>query len=267
MDIIDKLLILRQVIKAKKKMAVAFSGGIDSSLVAKVALLELADQAVAVTIDSDFFTRRELAIAKRIAAEIGIEHHVVRVSELDNQQVAKNPVNRCYYCKHDEFSEIAKIAREKGISTIAYGVNMSDFGEHRPGILALKEKGVFFPLVEAGIAKNEIPLLAKQLGLSNYNLPSTTCLASRIPYNTPIDQKKLTQIEQAEDFIYSLGIEQCRVRHYDQTARIEVSAGDMATVLARREDVVSFLNGIGYIYVTLDLKGYCSGSMNQVLPV
>jgi len=260
-----KLPDLKRVIKAKGAILIAFSGGVDSSLIAKIAADQLGDNAVAVTIDSDVFSQRELQLAKEIAKEIGIKHRIVTTSELDNEEFTKNPINRCYHCKHEEMAELKTVAAEMDIKTIAFGVNMSDFGEHRPGIKALQEGGFFMPLVEANIEKPEISNLAKIMGLSNYNLPSTTCLASRIPYGKSITRQNLTQVEQAESFLYSLGVKQSRVRHYGETARIEVFERDINKLIFDRKQVVDNLKKIGFKYVTLDLQGYRSGSMNEVL--
>ena len=265
MDLKIKLNKLRQVIKGKSDVVVAFSGGVDSSLIAKVAREELADQAVAVTLDSEVHSKWELKMAKKIAAEIGIVHKVVTTSELGNREFTENPVDRCYHCKQEEIAEIKAIAKQFRFKTVAFGVNMSDFGEHRPGIRALQEEGFFFPLVEADIYKGEIAELAKMVGLSNYDLPSTTCLASRIPYGKTITAEKLKRIEEAESFLHSLGLKQVRVRHYESMARVEVYDSDIESLVRHREQVVSRLKEMGFKYVTLDMEGYRSGSMNAVL--
>jgi len=158
-----------------------------------------------------------------------------------------------------------RVASQYGFQYIAFGVNISDFGEHRPGIKALKEEGFFQPLVEAGIGKDQIAALAKFVGLSNYNLPSTTCLASRIPYGQSITVRKLQQVEEAESFLYSLGFSQSRVRNYGEQARIEVAEHEIEDIVKNRSAIVSKLKGIGFTYITLDLQGYRSGSMNEVL--
>lgn len=257
---------LRELIRSKGSIVVAFSGGVDSSLIAKVAYDELGDNSVAVTVDSETLSRRELEIAKNIASEIGIEHVVLKHSDLNNERFVTNPVDRCYFCKKEEMEIMKEVAEERGFNSIAFGVNVSDFGEHRPGTKALREEDFFEPLVEAGIGKDQIPSIAKSLGLSNFNLPSTTCLASRIPYGERITGSKLTRIEKGEAFLYSLGLSQVRVRNYQDLARIEVSDIEMGKIISNRELIVSEFKKIGFVYVSLDLTGYRSGSMNEVLP-
>jgi uncharacterized protein len=264
-EIIGKLERLRRLIKEKGSMVIAFSGGVDSSLIAKVAYDELGKNVTAVTIDSDTFSKRELEISKKIAREIGIDHKIFKLSELENEDFVKNPVDRCYFCKKEEITVMKRVAARLGFKHIAFGVNISDFSEHRPGIKALREEGFFEPLVEAGIAKNQIAALAKAVGLSNYNLPSTTCLASRVPYGQPITAGKLQQIEEAESFFYSLGYTQSRVRHYGDLARIEVDEHEIENIIKDRKAITAKLKEIGFSYITLDLEGYRSGSMDEIL--
>ena len=261
----EKLEKLKDLINAKKTLAIAFSGGIDSSLVAKVAYDELKDKAIAVTLDSDVFSQRDLSFSKKIAKEIGIKHIIIKVSKLSNPIFAENSENRCYYCKKNEIDLIEKVAMEHGIKNIAYGVNTSDQNEHRPGIAALKEKDIFFPLEKAGIGKSIIPQIAQYLGLSNYNMPSTTCLASRIPYGNKIDIKKLIQIEKAESFLYDMGVHDSRTRHHGDIVRIEVSKDEIDKILFNKTVIIKKLKKLGFKYITLDLQGYRSGSMDEVL--
>lgn len=263
---IEKLILLRKVIRGKGNLVVAFSGGLDSSVIAKVAFEELGDKCVAVTIDSDVFSSRELEMAKETAKEIGIKHVIDKdVSELENETFVNNPVDRCYHCKKEEIDTMKKVAADFGFQHIAFGVNISDFGEHRPGIKALNEVGFFQPLVEAGIGKDIMKHVAKLLGLSNYDMPSTTCLASRVPYGQSITAKKLKQIEEAEDLLYSLGFRHSRVRNYGDTARLEVDEDQIGKVIQHRPAIVAKLKELGFVYVTLDLAGYRSGSMNEIL--
>jgi uncharacterized protein len=261
----EKINKLRKVIRGKGSLIVAFSGGVDSSVIAKVAYDELGEKSAAVTIDSDTFSKRELEMSKTVAKEIGIKQIIENVSELDNQDFVKNPSSRCYFCKKEEMEIMKRVASQLGFKHIAFGVNTSDFGEHRPGIQALNEEEFFQPLVDAGIGKKHIPGIAKTLGLSNFNMPSTTCLASRIPYGQPITAQKLKQVEEAETFLYSLDFRQSRVRNYGDTARIEVDEDEIAKVFTNRKKIVARLRELGFVYITLDLAGYRSGSMNEVL--
>ncbi len=261
----EKLDKLRKVIKEKNSIVIAFSGGVDSTLIAKVAYDELGERSIAVTIESDTLSKRELEIAKKVAKEIGIEHRIVELSELDNIEFVKNPVDRCYHCKKEEMEVMKQVAADKGFSSIAFGVNLSDFSEHRPGITALREENFFEPLVEAGIGKEHISRIAAELNLSNYDLPSTTCLASRIPYGEEITKKKLNRIEGGESFLFSLGFTQVRVRNYKNIARIEVAEDEIGKVVENRKEIYNKFKELGFVYVSLDLLGYRSGSMNEVL--
>ena len=261
----EKLEHLKEIIKEKGSVMIAFSGGVDSSLVAKVAYEVLGKKALAVTLTSDTFSKRELESAKIIAQEIGITHEIIESSELGNDEFIKNPENRCYYCKKEEAIVLKKIANKNRIKYIADGVNLSDFDEHRPGIKALDEENIIHPLVEAGIKKSDIKAMAKYLGLSNYNMPSTTCLSSRISYGEKITIEKLKRIEEAESFILSLGFRQVRVRYHKDVARIEAEKEEIEKAISFREEIVRRLKTIGFKYITLDLEGYRSGSMDEVL--
>ncbi len=267
MDKINKLKLdkLREVIRDSESLVVAFSGGVDSSLIAKVAYDELGDQSIAVTIASDTLSGRELDIARTVASEIGITHEIVEHSELENESFVKNPVDRCYHCKKEEMDVMKEVASRKGFVKIAFGVNMSDFGEYRPGINALREENFFEPLVEAEIGKDEIPEIAEALGLSNHDLPSTTCLASRIPYGEVITKTKLERIEGGESFLHDLGVNQVRVRNYNEIARIEVDDHQIEIVVRNRREIMKKFKELGFTYVSLDLEGYRSGSMNEIL--
>jgi len=261
----EKLEYLKRIIKEKDSVLIAFSGGVDSSLVAKIAYEALGKKALAVTLTSDTFSKRELERAKIIAKEIGITHEIVESSELGNTEFVRNPENRCYYCKKEETIILKRIAKENRIKYIVDGVNLSDFDEHRPGIKALDEEDIIHPLVEAKIKKSDIKAIAKFLGLSNYNMPSTTCLSSRISYGEEITTEKLKRIEEAESFILSSGFRQVRVRCLKNIARIEVEKEEMEKAIIFSEEIVRRLKEIGFKYITLDLEGYRSGSMDEAL--
>jgi len=264
-SIMEKYEKLKQAVKEKNKILIAFSGGVDSSLVAKIAYDVLGKKALAITLTSETFSKRELENAKRIAKEIGIPHKTVKSSELRNDKFVKNPENRCYYCKKEEALILKRIANEKGIKYIADGVNLSDFNEHRPGIKAVNEQGFIHPLVEAGIKKCDVKYLAKAVGLSNWDMSSTTCIASRIPYNEKITKEKLKRIEDAESFILSLGFKQVRVRSHGDIARIEVSKDEIEKIIGLKSRIIRKLKETGFKYVTLDLEGYRSGSMDEII--
>jgi uncharacterized protein len=261
----EKLEYLKRIIKEKDSLMIAFSGGVDSSLVAKVACDVLDEKALAVTLTSDAFSKRELENAKKIAKEIGVYHVIVKSSELGNEVFVKNPENRCYYCKKEEAIVLKRIANENRIKYIADGVNLSDFDEHRPGIKALDEEDILHPLVEAGIKKSDIKTMAKFLGLSNYDMPSTTCLSSRISYGEEITTEKLKRIEEAELFILSLGFRQIRARCHKDIIRIEVEKEEIKKVINFRKEIVRRLKEVGFKYIALDLEGYRSGSMDEAL--
>jgi uncharacterized protein len=260
----DKIKRLRVVIADKKSLLVAFSGGVDSSVVAKVAADVLGERAAAATIDSPTLPRRELALACRLAKEIGIRHRIVSAPQLD-PELLRNSCDRCYFCKQGDLALLREAASQEGCEAIAFGVTASDHQEHRPGLRALAEARAFLPLVEAGIAKKEMRAIAEKLTLSNHDLPSTTCLSSRVPYGHAITPEKLAQVEAAESFLYELGFRQVRVRHYGDTARIEVSPAEIGMLLAGREQMISRLKSLGFTYVTVDMEGYRSGSMDEAL--
>ncbi|MBU4404627.1 MAG: ATP-dependent sacrificial sulfur transferase LarE [Candidatus Aminicenantes bacterium] len=260
----DKIKRLRAVIAEKKSLLVAFSGGVDSSVLARVASEMLGHHTAAATIDSPTLPRRELAIARRVAAEIGIRHIVIAAADLVPELV-RNSCDRCYFCKQGDIALFRETANADGFEEIAFGVTVSDYGEHRPGLRALNEAGAFLPLVEAGIGKPEIGPIAKALGLSNHDLPSTTCLSSRIPYGQRITPEKLAQVEAAENFLLSQGFRQVRVRHQGDTARIEVMPAEFDKLLALRMEVLDKLQELDFAYITVDLRGYRSGSMDEVL--
>jgi uncharacterized protein len=261
-----KLEELRRKIGEKEKLLVAFSGGVDSGLLLKVAYDVLGKERVlAVTIDSELFPRRELELVKSFVTDMGIAYKIVHLSWLRDDNFVKNPHDRCYYCKR-EFAKLLKVvAAEEGITTIAEGITVSDFDEYRPGIAAAKEEDVWHSLVEAGITKHEVRQIAKEVGLPFWDKPSSPCLATRVEYGERLTEEKLKMIEAAEEFLNDLGFKQLRVRlHRGGLARIEVAKEELAGFCDFEvlKAVSRKLKALGFSYVTLDLEGYRSGSMD-----
>lgn len=250
------------------KLVVAFSGGVDSSVVMATAARALgAENVIAVTALSETLTERELREAEVLARSLGIPHRVIETRELDAEEFRANPPDRCYHCKTELWRKIGEMAGEAGITSLADGVNFSDSRDFRPGIKAGDEAGVFHPLVSVGAGKAEVRALAKALGLSNWNKPSQACLSSRFPYGDRITAEGLKRVEAAEEILHDIGLSQFRVRVHGDIARIEVPVSEIVklTVDDTREKIVSALKGLGYAYVTLDLDGFRTGSMNEVL--
>jgi len=242
---------------------VALSGGVDSSLVAYVAHQELGGQALAVTSGSASLKRDDLELCRSITAEWGMSHLVVDTPELHNPKYAANPVNRCYFCKATLYQALAGIARERGFATVLNGANLDDVGDHRPGMLAAREFAVRSPLLECGFRKQDIRALSAELGLRNADKPQAACLSSRVPYGTHISQQLLDRIERAEQALSDLGFTQCRVRHHGDVARIEILPREFELAVARHGELSRAIKACGYVFVSLDLDGFRSGSLNH----
>jgi uncharacterized protein len=259
-DVNERLLALRKVI-------VAFSGGVDSALLAKLAFDTLGENALAVTAVSESLARRELREAQELARLIGIQHRLVLSTELRDENYARNPNNRCYFCKSELFTQLGALARQYAICHVVYGANRDDVGDYRPGMEAAREYGVHAPLLDAGMTKDDIRQLSRELGLPTWDKPAFACLSSRFPYGTRITADKLAQVDAAEDCLYELGFRQFRVRYHGEIARIEIPTEDFPRMLDAtvRGQIESRLKSLGFRFVTVDLNGFRSGSLNENL--
>jgi uncharacterized protein len=261
----EKLKLLKQTLQDMESVAVAYSGGIDSTLLLKVAHDCLGDRAVALTAISASLPTDEREEAEAIIKQIGARYVSIDSYETEDPRYLANTPQRCYFCKSEVYGTLIDYAQGEGFNYVVDGTNADDVGDHRPGRQAAHERGVRSPLQEVGLTKIEIRELARSLGLPNWDKPAAACLSSRIPYGTAITLTMLSQVEKAELILKQMGFAQMRVRHHEQIARIEVPLADFETVLARREQIVNKLKTLGYTYVTLDLTGFRSGSMNEVM--
>ncbi len=262
-----KLNALQELLRDMDKVVIAFSGGVDSTFLLKVATDVLGDNALAVTATSETYPSEELEEAKILADRIKAKQVIITTSELEDERFLNNPPERCYYCKSELFTKIKEIAQEKGIPYIIDGANADDSLDFRPGHKAGKELGVRSPLKEVNLTKDEIRELSKEMDLTTWDKPAFACLASRFPYGLKITGPKLDQVHNAESFMRLKGFHTFRVRHHDNIARIEVKPTDFLKICdeALRLEIISHFKGLGYTYVTLDLIGFRSGSMNEVL--
>ncbi|MFA4967280.1 MAG: ATP-dependent sacrificial sulfur transferase LarE [Candidatus Margulisiibacteriota bacterium] len=263
-----KLDILKDILKDMKSVLVAYSGGVDSAYLLKIAVDTLDnDKVLAVTASSETYPDHEKKEARELCEKLGAKAMVIETREFDDPNFRSNPKDRCYYCKKELFSKLTAIMKENNLAFIIDGSNADDLNDFRPGAKAKKELGVRSPLQEAELTKEEIRSSAKAVGLSNWDKPSSACLASRIPYGTEIVPEVLQRIEKAEDYLRSLGFKQLRVRHHDKLARIEIESHEIPVIM--KGNMMGKINKkfdeLGYIYVTLDLKGYRTGSLNEAI--
>lgn len=265
----DKQEELEKLLESYKRVAVAFSSGVDSTYLLKMAQKVLGENVIAVTASSCSFPKRELEEAKTFCRENGIRHIVVESEELDIDGFRQNPKNRCYLCKHELFEKIRSIAKENGIETVVEASNTDDDGDYRPGLVAVKELGIESPLRHVGLSKKEIREYSKELGLPTWNKQSFACLSSRFVYGETISEEKLAMVDQAEQLLLDMGFHQLRVRIHDKLARIEVQPSEFEKIMQEenRTKIFHELKQYGFTYVTLDLQGYRTGSMNETLSV
>ena len=256
---------LKDILKSLKKVLVAFSGGVDSTFLLRMARDVLGSNVLAVIASSATYPASEQQEALRIAEDLKVKYKVIHTKELDDPNFRNNPPERCYFCKKELFSRLKEIAADENIPHVCDGSNFEDTFDFRPGFKAAQELDVRSPLREARLGKNEIRVLSKKLGLSTWDKPAMACLSSRFPYFTSIDNESLRQIDSAEEYLRTKGLSQLRVRHHGQVARIEIDPSDFSVIMEKkiREEIVENLKKIGYQYVTLDLTGYRTGSMNE----
>ena len=261
----QKLRRLEGIVGRMGSVAVALSGGVDSGLVAKVARDCLGDAAIALTAVSPSLAAQERQAVAELVRRIGIRHRYLDSHETEDPRYRANAPDRCYFCKTNVYEVLIDYAEGEGYRCVVDGTNADDAGDHRPGRRAARERGVRSPLQEAAVTKAEVRAMAKDLGLSIWDKPAAACLASRIPYGSAVTHEKLSQVEAAEARLGALGLGQLRVRHHGRIARLEVEPRELALVLERRQRIARELKDLGFVYVTLDLEGFRSGSMNEVL--
>jgi pyridinium-3,5-biscarboxylic acid mononucleotide sulfurtransferase len=258
---------LGELLAGMPSILVAYSGGVDSAYLAYAATAARPDAVLCVTADSPSYPRRHRDLAVRIAREFNLRHEIINTAEMDRPEYRANPANRCYFCKHELYTHLSAIAAERNIAVVVDGNNADDRGDYRPGRQAAREFGVQSPLDAAGLTKTEIRELSREAGLPTWDEPASACLSSRIPYQSEVTVPKLQMVERAEEALRALGFRVCRVRHHDTLARLEISREEMPRALDPETNaaILRELKAAGYKYVSLDLQGYRTGSLNEVL--